>query len=326
LTVNHPDEYFIPYPVYACDTYQWGNLTLTESGAYTQTFTNQQGCDSIVTMSLYLNHSVEHQFKYTCCGEYDWNGQVYTESGVYQQTLSSVNGCDSIVTLQLEIIDAYNFATDTTVCESIIWYGHEYAQSGHYEQVFVASNGCDSVFSLNLSILPHPEPISEITGLQQIFVSTDLVQREYRYYIDSVAFATNYEWTCENPDWILEAFGTQCTLNATTPGTATLKVRAWNDCGYTEKEIVIQAGFYDVDDLKLPIKVYPNPAHDKVFIEAEGITSVRLFDLLGQCLLKKDGGNSDTIEISLNNLNPAVYTIEILTEQGRIVRKLDVTR
>ena len=326
LTVNHPDEYFIPYPVYACDTYQWGNLTLTESGAYTQTFTNQQGCDSIVTMSLYLNHSVEHQFTYTCCGEYDWNGQVYTESGVYQQTLSSVNGCDSIVTLQLEIIDAYNFATDTTVCESIIWYGHEYAQSGHYEQVFVASNGCDSVFSLNLSILPHPEPISEITGLQQIFVSTDLVQREYRYYIDSVALASNYEWTCENPDWILEALGTQCTLNATTPGTATLKVRAWNDCGYTEKEIVIQAGFYDVDDLALPIKVYPNPAHDKVFIEAEGITSVRLFDLLGQCLLKKDGGNSDTMEISLNNLNPAVYTIEILTEQGRIVRKLDVTR
>ena len=182
------------------------------------------------------------------------------------------------------------------------------------------------MFSLNLSILPHPEPISEITGLQQIFVSTDFVQREYRYYIDSVAFASNYEWTCENPDWILEALGTQCTLNATTPGTATLKVRAWNDCGSTEKEIVIQAGFYDVDDLTLPIKVYPNPAHDKVFIEAEGITSVRLFDLLGQCLLKKDGGNSETMEISLNYLNPAVYTIEVLTEQGRIVRKLDITR
>jgi hypothetical protein len=142
-----------------------------------------------------------------------------------------------------------------------------------------------------------------------------------------VACASNYEWTCENPDWILEALGTQCTLNATTPGTATLNVRAWNDCGYTEKEIVIQAGYYDVDDNHtLPVKVYPNPAHDKVFIKAEEMIGIKLFDLMGQCLLKKDSENSDTMEISLTNLDSAVYTIEILTKQGRIVRKLNVTR
>ena len=327
LTIVHPDEYFIPYPVFACDTYQWGDLTLTESGAYEQTFSNQFGCDSIVTMSLYINHSVEHQFTYTCCGEYGWNGQVYSESGVYQQTLPAANGCDSIVTLQLEIIDAYNFATDTTVCESIIWYGNEYTQSGHYEQAFVASNGCDSIVGLNLVVWHHPVPIPEIAGLQDIFVSTDLVQNEYRYYIDSVAFATHYEWTCEDTNWIVNASGTYCTLVTTRPGTTTLKVRAWNDCGYTEQEIVIRAGFYDIDDnLAPPIKVFPNPAHDKVFIEAEGMLGVRLFDMLGQCLIKKESDNSGMMEINLYNLDSAIYTIEILTEQGRIVRKLNVTR
>lgn len=327
LTVSQPDEYFIPYPVFACDTYQWGDMTLTESGAYTQTFTNQHGCDSIVTMSLYINHSVEHQFSYTCCGAYNWNGQIYTESGVYQQTFLSANNCDSIVTLHLNIIDAYDFATDTTACESVVWFGQEYAQSGHYEQFFVASNGCDSIFSLNLTIMPHPEPISEIIGLQQIFVSTDLVQREYRYYIDSVPFVVQYEWSCENPDWILETSGTHCTLNATSPGLATLKVKAWNDCGYTEKEILIQAGFYDVDDnLTLPVKLYPNPANDKVHIEAEGMISVSLFDLFGQCLLKKDSEANDTMEIDINSFDSSVYVIEILTKQGRIVRKLNITR
>jgi hypothetical protein len=53
---------------------------------------------------------------------------------------------------------------------------------------------------------------------------------------------------------------------------------------------------------------------------------IKLFDPMGQCLLKKDSENSDTMEISLTNLDPAVYTIEILTKQGRIVRKLNVTR
>ena len=41
---------------------------------------------------------------------------------------------------------------------------------------------------------------------------------------------------------------------------------------------------------------------------------------------EKDSENSDTMEISLTNLDSAVYTIEILTKQGRIVRKLNVTR
>ena len=327
LTIVHPDEYFIPYPIYACDTYVWGNLTLTESGAYEQTFTNQYGCDSTVTMSLFIKHSVEHQFTHTCCGEYEWNGQVYSESGMYQQTLPAANGCDSIVTLQLEIIDAYNFATDTTACESFVWYGHEYTQSGHYEQAFVAGNGCDSVISLNLVVWHHPEPIPEIMGLQDIFVSTEFVQNEYRYYIDSVAFATHYEWSCEDTNWIVTSAGTYCTLVANAPGTKTLKVRAWNDCGYTVQEIVIRAGFYDIEDNQaFPAKVYPNPAHDKVIIEAEGMLSVRLFDLLGQCLIKMEGDNSDRMEIDLNNLDSAIYAVEILTEQGRIVRKLNVTR
>ena len=328
LTIAHSDEYFIPYPIYACHSYEWGNLTLTESGAYEQTFTNQYGCDSIVTMCLFINHDVEYQFSATDCGEYNWNGQLYSESGAYQQTFPAANGCDSIVTLHLDIIDAYNSVMDTTVCESFTWNGLEYTQSGQYEQTFITSNDCDSVVSLNLVVWQHPEPIPEIMGLQEIFVSTEFVQFGYNYSIDPVAFATHYEWVCEASDWIVDASETHCTLYATSSCATTLKIKAWNEyCGYTEQEILIHAGYFDIDDnLTLPIKVFPNPAHDKVFIEAEGITSVRLYDLLGQCLIKKESDHSDMMEISLSNLTSSVYTIEILTEQGRVIRKLNVTR
>ena len=313
--------------VVSCEPYAWNGQTYDESGSYQATLVNQWGCDSIATLDLTVNHSVEHDFTYIGCGNYDWNGQLYSESGVYYQIFPAANGCDSIVTLHLVINDAYNIALDTTVCESFVWNGHEYTQSGQYEQTFIASNGCDSIVSTNLVVEQHLEPIPAIAGLQEIFVSTEFVQNEYRYFIDSVPFATHYEWTCEGPDWIVDASGTQCTLLTTTPGTTTLKVRAWNCCGYVEQEIIILAGFYDIDDNRaLPIRVFPNPANDKVFIEAEGIICVRLCNLHGQCLIKKEGNNSDMMEISLNNMPSSIYIIEILTERGRVIRKLDVTR
>ena len=318
LTINHPEEYFIPYPIYACETYEWGNMTLTESGAYEQTFTNQYGCDSTVTMSLFIKHNVEHQYADMGCGEYEWNGQLYSESGVYQQTFPASNGCDSIVTLHLDLIDAYDITLDTTVCESFVWNGHEYTQSGQYEQAFVSINDCDSVVSMNLVVWQHPNPIPEIMGLQEIFVSTDFVHYEYNYQIDSVAFATHYEWVCEVSDWVVDASETHCILIATSPGTTTLKVRAWNDyCGYTEQEIVIRAGFYDIDEnIAFPIKVYPNPAHDNVFIEAEGIISVRVFDLFGQCLTEKTSEPSNRVELSLQDYAASIYLIEVQTQHG----------
>ena len=328
LTINQPEVYFVPYPIYACDTYEWGDMTLTESGAYEQTFTNQYGCDSTVTMSLFIKHSVEHQFTYMGCGEYEWNGQLYSVSGDYQQTFPAANGCDSIVTLHLNMIDDYYITLDTTVCENFIWNGYEYMESGQYEQAFITSNECDSVVSMNLFVWHHPEPIPEILGLQDIFVSTDFVQYEYNYYILPVTNATHYEWVCDVSGWVVDASETHCTLSATSSGTTTLKVRAWNDyCGYTEQEIVIHAGFFDVDDnLTTPIKVYPNPAQDKVFIKAEGILCVRLFDLLGQCLIQTEESENGKIEINLTSLLPAIYIIEIQTSQGRVIRKLDVTR
>ena len=312
--------------VSSCDPYEWNGQTLNESGIYQATLVNHWGCDSIATLDLTVNHVVEHQLTYIGCGDYHWNGQVYSESGVYQQTFPAANGCDSIITLQLVINDAYNIAMDTTVCELFVWNGHEYTQSGQYEQAFVASNGCDSIVNVNLMVVRHLEAIPEITGLQDIFVSNDFIQYEYRYHIDSVANATSYEWFCEGPDWIMDASETHCTLLTTEPGTTTLKVRAWNYCGYTEQEIVIHAGFFGIDDkLSIPVKIYPNPASDKVFIEAKDIVHVKFFDLHGQCIINEEG-NDDIMEIFLNDLVSNVYIIEILTEQGRVIRKLNVTR
>ncbi len=198
---------------------------------------------------------------------------------------------------------------------------------GWFIRYFVTNDyGTDYSNIVSITVLPLPEAIPEIVGPQEVYVSTNTVLGLYDYSIDSVQFATHYEWALEGANWPMDTTSTYCTLLAATPVTATLKATAWNGCGYTEQQIVIHAGFFDVNENQaLPVAVYPNPARDKVFIETEGIVRVRLYDILGQCLIEKEGRNNDKLEININNLIPAIYTIEILAEQGRIIRKLDVT-
>ena len=310
-----------------CSTFTFNGITYDEEGLYEQTIESEEGCDTLYRIMVTITDAYQMETTVTVCGEaYAWNGTTYTETGDYQQEFTSTDGCDSIVTLHLNVFDAYDIALDTAVCGSLVWAGHEYTQSGHYEQAFVTANGCDSVFRMDLTVWPYPEAIPAITGPQEIYVATDLVVGQYFYFIDSVPSATYYEWTLVGADWVMDTTGTICSLLVTTPGTATLKVKAWNDCGYTEQEIIIHAGFHDVNDNQaIPVNVYPNPAHDKVFIEAESIMRVRLFDLLGQCLVEKEG-NGDKMEINLKDLASSVYIIEILTKQGQAIRKLDVTR
>ena len=307
-----------------CSTFTFNGITYDEEGLYEQTVESEEGCDTLYRIMVTITDAYQMEFTETVCGEaYIWNGTPYTATGNYQQEFTSTDGCDSIVTLHLNVFDAYDIALDTTVCGSFVWAGQEYTQSGHYEQAFVTDNGCDSMFRIDLTVRPYPEAIPAITGPQEIYVATDLILGEYNYYIDSVAFATHYEWTLVGADWVMDTTGTLCSLLVTTPGTATLKVEAWNGCGHSEQEIIIHAGFYDVDDNQaFPVNVYPNPANDKVFIEAEGIVRVRLFDLFGQCLIEKVTEPCERLELSLQYYAASLYLIEIQTTKETIRTKL----
>ena len=309
-----------------CKHFTWNDETYYESGDYQQSFISPLGCDSIVTLHLSIIGPLYHEWSIEVCDHYTWNGTTYIEPGDYVQEFVTPEGCDSIVTLHLAFSDALEVDIDTVACGSLWWNGQEYTESGHYEQQFVTPGGCDSLVRMDLTVLPFPEAVPEITGLTEVYVSTDIVVGQYNYSIDSVAFATHYEWILEGPDWIMDTTGTQCSLWITLPGTATLKARAWNGCGYTEQQIIIHAGFFDVDDDQtLPFAVYPNPAHDKVFIEAEGIICVRVFDLLGQCLAERSTEPCERMELSLQDYAASIYLVEIQTQRGTIRTKLKIS-
>lgn len=322
--INIWPSYITSFHAQACASYDWNGTTYTESGDYIQNLTTLHGCDSIVTLHLTIIGALTHEWSIEACDHYTWNGITYTEPGDYVQELESVDGCDSIVTLHLIFSDALEVDVDSIVCGSLWWEGQEYIESGLYDHMFVTPGGCDSLVHLQLTVEPYPEAVSEIEGLTEVFVTTDLIWGKYDYHIDSVAHATHYEWELEGADWPVDATGLHCTLRATTPGVATLRARAWNGCGYTEREILIHAGFYDINELAVPIVFYPNPAHDKIFIEAEAIRHVKLYDMKGQCVIDRNITPCSRLDIPLQGLSSGLYIIEAQTNLGIGRAKLNI--
>ncbi len=141
----------------ACESYEFDGNTLTTSGQYFGSFTNMNGCDSLVTLNLTILDPSSGHDAVTVCESYEWEGTVYTASGVYQEILTNAVGCDSTATLNLTILEATSGNDAVTVCESYEWEGTVYTTSGIYQEILTNAVGCDSTATLNLTIL---EPTS----------------------------------------------------------------------------------------------------------------------------------------------------------------------
>lgn len=309
-----------------CGSYVWNGQVYDEPGQYTQTFQSVQGCDSVVTLNLTISGVLTSEWTHQSCGSFVWNGIEYTESGDYEQTLQSTQGCDSIVTLHLEYANAYETYIDTVHCGSFWFNGQELETSGYYEGTFVASDGCDSIVHLQLTMDRLPEtPVVE--GQENVFVATNLQTGVYHYEVDTLPNATHYEWSLTGADWPMDTLGTSCTLTVTYSGTAILTLRVWNECGYSEIQKVINAGYFDVAEQEtVLVNVYPNPTRNKVVVESEGIMGVKVYSMKGQLLQEIDGNGDDSVEISLRDYAPATYMLEVTTRKGSAHVKLNVVR
>ena len=156
--------------IMACDSYQWNSESYTESGEYQQTFTATNGCDSIVTLHLTINHSNTGVDEHTACDSYTWiDGETYTESTNEPAfTLTNAEGCDSVVTLHLTVNHSNTGVDEQTACDSYTWIdGITYTESTN-EPTFTLTNanGCDSVVTLHLTINHSNTGVDEQTACE----------------------------------------------------------------------------------------------------------------------------------------------------------------
>ncbi len=140
------------------DTYDFGDQMLEDAGVYEAIYTGENGCDSIVTLTLTVLPTQTTSLNASICAgdTYNYNGELLTDSGTYQFIYSGENGCDSTVILVLTVHPLQETKLEVSICsgESYLFNGEQLQDAGSYEAVFQDANGCDSTVTLVLSVLP----------------------------------------------------------------------------------------------------------------------------------------------------------------------------
>ena len=72
------------------------------------------------------------------------------------------------------------------------------------------------------------------------------------------------------------------------------------------------------------IKVYPNPATDKLFVQGNAITSISISDYTGRMLLSQNFSSTNLATINLSKLPKGIYLVKVADKNNTVVEKVVV--
>ena len=140
----------------AGDSAYIGGSYFDTAGTYYETFTNTQGCDSVVEISLQIIPITSDTILTTICSGDSIliDGFYYNQEGYYVDTLSSAIGCDSVVIIDLSIdsiFPSFDTLRNLQWRQCMDWGIYAYT-AGNYFDTLVNISGCDSVVEVNLIV------------------------------------------------------------------------------------------------------------------------------------------------------------------------------
>lgn len=150
--------------------YLINGLEFTEAGTQVSTLTNHNGCDSVVTVNLFVLMNVSSTLDSAICENnlpFTWNGHTFTESETATAIIPAQSGADSTITMNV-VVNPINLTIFTdTICQRDGYHEHNFNISMEetdtygvhifYQQLTNQFN-CDSTVELHLLINPYVEP------------------------------------------------------------------------------------------------------------------------------------------------------------------------
>jgi hypothetical protein len=307
-------------------SYSFGGHSLTTAGTYSDTLSTVHGCDSIITLRLFVTPYLTNAYGVTVCGgsSFPFNGQNLTQAGVYRDTLTSSQGCDSIIILTLAFDNSISTTINSTTCANTgyLFGGRLITATGTYYDTLTASGGCDSIVTLNLVV----KEISSINFSDSICPGSS-----YNFNGRLISGAGVYRDTltnivgCDSIDTICTYGGTiglipaatplggtytgtgvegGDSLNTSTAGTPpyniTYAVTASNGCVSTDTRAFVASnciiGINEVN-IEKEVKLYPNPTNGIITVECAWFSNSTpapvIYSLTGEAIetgYERDGG------------------------------------
>ena len=281
--------------------YHTNGLTFNESGTQIATLTNQDGCDSIVTVHLHVHANVTAEADSVICDSelpLVWNGITFTQADTQSVVLIAHTGADSTLTMHLTVNPTNKTIFTDTTCQDANYEGYGFTLSSsetaipgiteltrHHDNMY----GCDSLVELHLLITPvitpnfYAEPdkalLSEAPYIQFTNTTdiTDIQMMPY-YWIWDFADGTTDTTTEYNNQHLYNQWGDYDV-------TLTLVV---NDCSSSfSVPVVIEA------DLEFPNVITPNGDGINDVFAITGLSTERknhivITDRYGKVVLSQD--------------------------------------
>ncbi len=135
----------------------FGGNTYNSTGLYNDTIPLGGGCDSIITLDLFVVPTLQINISDSICdGDlYNFNGNILNTAGTFRDTSNSVYGCDSITILTLTVLPIYRDTIHESICtgEMYLFNGYTYGISGYFQANFYSNYNCDSIVVLDLTVI-----------------------------------------------------------------------------------------------------------------------------------------------------------------------------
>ena len=139
-------------------TLHLGTQTYSQTGVYADTLSGSHGCDSVVTVHLFVRGASTYTTLYdTICqgASVTAGGHRYNANGSYIDTLSNAAGGDSVLTLHLTVIVISATSRYDTICHgsSVSLGTRSYNSNGVFTDTLIGIRGCDSIVTLHLTVI-----------------------------------------------------------------------------------------------------------------------------------------------------------------------------
>ncbi|HET8574433.1 MAG TPA: fibronectin type III domain-containing protein [Edaphocola sp.] len=270
---------------------------------------------------------------------------VVNATGTYYVTVTNQFGCSATDTAHINVktYPVIDLGNDTTICSGNVltlnagtqpfgttfyWSTTQTTQtiqvsdSGKYK-VTANNHGCISSDSIQVSEIAAPH-LSGITITQ----NTD---GSYSCSASGVQNATGYHW--DFGDGSASSTSVSPTHTYTNTGNYTVTLVVSNACGSDSASAnvrFIAAGIHQVSLDKDQLKLYPNPARDRVTLKNESpykMASVSVYNILGQEVFQDNTNNQSEYELDVQGFAPGMYNIKITFTDGNWVsRKFEIRK